>query len=276
MYLDELGHRLLGKEVGVLLLGRGGEVGGGPQLRGQEGGGLGECVVHSHGQVTPRAGVTSSGRVHVLDTSHGEQLLGDQRGHDAGPAGGGDEAAAHGTALAGHLAGHGVGQAGVEAPVSTPDGHEVHLGVDNASADGGGDLLGSLEAQAQVAVAVTHSHVALEARALASSGLLLHRHDLHHLVLERGAQQVVHDLELLDGQGEQEDLLDGADLALLHESAQLGDRDPLLLVLLPAPAPTPAPTATAIAATVTAATAAASAESSSVASGCRCVSHDSK
>jgi len=54
----------------------------------------------------------------------------------------------------------------------------------------------------------------LEARALARARLLLHRHDLHHLVLEGGAQKVLHDLVLLDGHGEQVDGLQALDLAL--------------------------------------------------------------
>lgn len=57
---------LLGQEVGVLL-GRGrGEVGRGPELRGEEAGGLGQGVVDRHGQVTSGSRVTSGRRVHIL------------------------------------------------------------------------------------------------------------------------------------------------------------------------------------------------------------------
>jgi hypothetical protein len=51
-----------------------------------------------------------------------------------------------------NLAGHGVGKAGVVAPVTSAHGHKVHLGVDDASADGGGNLLGSLDTEADVAL----------------------------------------------------------------------------------------------------------------------------
>jgi hypothetical protein len=220
----------------VLLLGGGSEVCGGPQLRRQEAGGLGQGVEHSHGQVTSGARVTSGGGVHVLDTSHGQQLLGDQGGDDSGTTRSGDQAHADGSALAGHLAGHSVGLAGLEAPVTTAHGHQVHLGVDDATADGSGNLLGGLEAKTNVASSITDSDVAFEAGALTGGGLLLHGHDLHHLVSEGRAEQVVNDLVLLDRKREQEDLLNGADLALLHKAAELGHRDPLLLVALVASA----------------------------------------
>ena len=54
----------------------------------------------------------------------------------------------------------------------------------------------------------------LEARALAGARLLLDGHDLHDLVLQRRAQEGLHDLVLLHGQGEQVDLLQALDLAL--------------------------------------------------------------
>ena len=76
-----------------------------------------------------------------------------------------------------------MGEAGVETPVSAANGDQVHLGVDDGSANGSGNFLGSLDAKADVAVGVADGNVALEASSLASSGLLLDRHDLHHLVL---------------------------------------------------------------------------------------------
>lgn len=125
-----------------------------------------------------------------------------------------------------------MGGAGVGSPVSTADRDQVHFGVDNASSDGGGDLLGSLHAKTDVACPVTDSDVALEAGALTSGCLLLHGHDLHHLVLEGGADEVIDYLVLLDWEGEKEDLLNGLDLALFDEATKLGDRDPLVLVVL--------------------------------------------
>ena len=83
-----------------------------------------------------------------------------------------------------------------------------------------------------MACPVTDSDVALEAGALTSGCLLLHGHDLHHLVLEGGADEVIDYLVLLDWEGEKEDLLNGLDLALFDEATKLGDRDPLVLVVL--------------------------------------------
>lgn len=135
-----------------------------------------------------------------------------------------------------------MGGTSIETPVSSADGHEVHLGVDDAATDGSGNFLGSLDTKADVAIAVANCNVALEAGALTSSGLLLHGHDLHDLVLEGGADELVNDLVFLDGKGEKEDLLDGLDLAILDKAAELGHGDPLFLVLV-------AVTATATAAT---------------------------
>lgn len=93
-----------------------------------------------------------------------------------------------------------MGGTGVGSPVSTADRDQVHLGVDDAASDGGGYLLGGLDTKADVASSVTDSDVALEASALTGRCLLLDRHDLHHLVLEGGADEVVNNLELLDGE----------------------------------------------------------------------------
>jgi hypothetical protein len=221
---------LLREEVRVLLGGGVGEHSGGPEVGGEEGVGLAEGVVHGHRQVTSGTGVTARGRVHILDTSHGEELLGDEGGDNAGTTGGGDQAHAHGAGLAGDLAGHGVGGTGVEAPVASAHGDQVLLRVDDAASDGSGDFLRGLDTKTNVAVAITDSDVALEAGALTGSGLLLDGHDLHDLVSEGGAQEVINNLVLLDGEGEKEDLLDGLDLALLHKAAKLGAGDPLLLV----------------------------------------------
>lgn len=57
------------------------------------------------------------------------------------------------------------------------------------TADGGGHLLGALDAQAHVAVVVAHHDKGLEAGALAGAGLLLHGHDLHHLLAGAEGEQ---------------------------------------------------------------------------------------
>merc|ERR1719271_1832685 len=108
---------------------------------------------------------------------------------------------------------------------------EVQLRRNNTAADSGRHLLRGLLAQTDVAVAIADGHVAHEARALPGAGLLLHRHDLHHVVLEVARREErVHDLELLDREGVQVDVLHRRDAALLHKAAELGARHPLLLV----------------------------------------------
>lgn len=87
---------------------------------------------------------------------------------------------------------------------------------------------------------------------------------LHDLVLELG-QEEVDDLVLLDGERVQVDLLHALDLASLHQTAQLGDRLPLLLLALAA--------ATATAATTTATTVTTSTVAEATAGSTTSVSH---
>jgi hypothetical protein len=70
------------------------------------------------------------------------------------------------------------------APITTADGDGVELGDGDGATDSGSDFLGALDAKAKVAVVITHTNEGFEAGALAGAGLLLHRHDLHHLVLQ--------------------------------------------------------------------------------------------
>lgn len=61
-------------------------------------------------------------------------------------------------------------------------------------------LLSALDTQAHVARLVTDSHECLETGDLTGSGYLLHRHDLHHLILQLRPEEEVHDLVLWDTQ----------------------------------------------------------------------------
>lgn len=141
----------------------------------------------------------TSGSVAILDTGHLQKLLGHGGGDNTGTPGGGNEPHPDGAALAGHLAGHSVGLTDLVTPESTTDGHDRKLGQDDGTADGGGHLLGALDAQTHVAVVVADSHESLEAGTLTGAGLLLDGHDLQDLVLEGGAQEKVDDLKLLQG-----------------------------------------------------------------------------
>ncbi len=111
------------------------------------------------------------------------------------------------------------------APEAPTHRHDGQLGQDDGATDGGGHLLGALDAQAHVAVVVADGHEGLEAGALTGTSLLLHRHDLKHLVLESGAQEEVYDLELLWRGGAKIEMLQGENLPRSKKSlAKSGHR----------------------------------------------------
>lgn len=143
------------------------------------------------------------------------------RGERTSTTGRRDEAHGHAAALSRHLCGYGVWLADLVTPVTAADGDDGHLGRDDRATDGGGDLLGALDAEAAVAVVVADDDKGLEARALAGAGLLLYGHDLHDLVLEGAAEELLDDLVLLHGQGEEVDLLHGLDLHGSHGGMSL-------------------------------------------------------
>mmetsp|Transcript_2272 Transcript_2272/g.2416 ORF Transcript_2272/g.2416 Transcript_2272/m.2416 type:complete len:299 (-) Transcript_2272:6-902(-) len=224
--LDGLG--VVGEELGVLVRGVTARLNLGPQVGGQEAVRLAQGVERGHDEVALRAGLALGARVHVLDASHLQNLRGDGGGDDAGTAGGGDHADRHGAGLAGDLHGDRVRGTDLVTPVATADGHEVQLGGDHRGADGNRDLLADAGTNTNVAVAVADGVVRLEAGALTSGRGLLDGEDLHQVLLHRALlNERIDNLVLLDGHREQEDLLQGADLAGLHQTAELGARHPL-------------------------------------------------
>ena len=66
----------------------------------------------------------------------------------------------------------------VGAPVTSSDGDDAELGDDDGSADSGGDLLGGLDSETNVALGVTNDDDGLEAGTLTGTGLLLDGLDL--------------------------------------------------------------------------------------------------
>lgn len=163
--------------------------------------------------------------VHILYTSHLKQTLGSRGSDDTGTTGSGDETAHDGADLSRDLGGDGVGFTKSGTPVTSSDGDDGELGEDDSTTDGGRDFLGALDTQTDVAVEVTDGDESLETGALTGTSLLLDGHDLHDFILELG-QEVVDDLELLDGEREEVDLFHGLDLSILYETAELGDGDP--------------------------------------------------
>merc|ERR1719367_682106 len=217
--------------VRVLLVRRLLEEGLLPQVRGKVGVGLGDGGVRGLGEVSKRASGALGRGVAILDTSHLQELLGDRGGHNTGSARRRDEPHPNGATLASHLGGDGVGLAELVAPETSPHGDDGQLGEDDSSPDGSGHLLGALDSQPDMAVVVPDGDKSLEAGTLSGTSLLLHGHDLQHIVLKGGPEEEVDDLKLLNGEREEVNLLEGLDLAILDEAAQLGHRDPLLLLL---------------------------------------------
>ena len=66
----------------------------------------------------------------------------------------------------------------VGTPVTSSDGHNAELGDDDGGTDGGGDLLGGLDTEANVALGVTNDDDGLESGTLTGAGLLLDGLDL--------------------------------------------------------------------------------------------------
>lgn len=209
-------------------------------------------------------------REDIFDPRKLQNLLRHPGGDDPRPTRRGHHAHRDGSTLPSDLAGDGVGLSDLVPPVAPPHGDHRQLGQYDGAANGGGHLLAALYAEADVAVVVADDDEGLEACALSGTCLLLHGHDLHHLVLELRAEKGFDDLVLLDGEGVEVDLLQASDLSLFHQAAELRHGDPLLLLLAAsATAPTAATTTAPVAATSTAETAAESASIS--ASLCHCV-----
>jgi hypothetical protein len=87
--------------------------------------------------------------------------------------------------------------ANLVSPESTTNGKDGELGQDNGTADGGGHLLGALDAEADMTVVVADCNKSLETSPLTGTSLLLNRHDLEDLVLEGGTKEQIDDLEFL-------------------------------------------------------------------------------
>jgi len=190
--------------------------------------------------------VTRGSGEHIGDTGEGHQLLGGRGTDNAGTTRGRDETNTDGTALAGDLHRHGVRETKSGAPVTTTDRDEVDLGSHQTTGDGVGNFLGGLDTKADVARAVTDANESLETVTLTGRGLLLNWHDFHDVILEdTGAdgwettatflvlrEENIDDLMLLHAQRVQVDVLDRGDLAIEHQAAELGKRDPAVATAL--------------------------------------------
>merc|ERR1719342_1083456 len=142
-----------------------------------------------------------------------------------------------GTTLASHLTRYSVGLSDLVPPESSPDRYDGQFGHNDGTTDGSGNLFAAFHSKTNVSIVVSDGNKSLEPGPLSGTSLFLHGHDLQNLVLERGADEQVNDLVLLDREREQVDFLQRLDPSILHQTSKLGHRDPVLLFLASAPAP---------------------------------------
>jgi len=251
-----------GQVVGELLVGSGQELGVGPEIGGQERVGLGEGIEGGLDEVSESLGSSGGRGEAIVNSGVVKNLLGDLSGDNTGTTGSGHETHADGTALSGHLHGDSVGLTDSVTPISSADGNNVDLGVDDGSADGGGNFLGALDSESDVSVVVSDNDECLKAGTLTGTGLLLDGHDLHDLILQLSSEESINDLVLLDGEREKVDLFERSDLSTLDEASELGHGDPLSTLILVSATGSTASAASTVSAVTTITTSASSAVSS--------------
>lgn len=207
-----------------------------PEIGGEELVGLGDGDEGSLQEVTSGSSASLRLGVAISDSGHLQEPLRGRGSDDTGSSRSRNESAHDGSGLTRDLARDGVRLLDVSSPVSSSDGDDRELGGDDGSSDGGSDLLSALDSKSDVSVEVSDGDEGLEPGSLSGRGLLLNGGDVHDLVLE-GGEEEVDNLELLDGEGEEVDLLHGLDLSVLDESSKLGDGNPLLVLILSSSTP---------------------------------------
>jgi len=201
--------------------------------------------------------------VAISDSSHGHELLGRRGGNQSSTTGGRDETNTYGSALSGNLAGYGMGRSILTSPVSTTYRGYIELGGGDGSTDSGGYLGSTLDSKTNVSITISKGNEGLETGTLSGRRLLLNRHDLHNLIVQLLLEEVVDNLGLLDGNGEEEDLLEGCNLSILDETSKLGDGGPSGLLTVTSASTSASSSASTASAAISASTCSSS-ESSSV------------
>merc|ERR1719153_1548784 len=82
-----------------------------------------------------------------------------------------------------------------------------------------------------MAVVISNCNKSLEPSSLPSSGLFMDWHNLQNLVLQSRSDEHVNYLVLFDWEREQVDLLKALNFTILHKAPQLGNRNPIFLLL---------------------------------------------
>jgi len=218
------------EEISVLLEGTCGEVGRCPVIRGEVSIGFGNALKASLDEITKSSGGTSGASVHVLDTSELNKFLGGAGGDDTSTTRGRDHADTDGTTFTSDLGRDGVGLTELVTPITSADRGDFHFGINDGTTDGGSNFLGAFGTQTDVTVFITDDNESFEASTLTSTGLFLDRGEFQDFVFEFFTEEVVDDLVFLDGNGEHEDFFQFEDLFGFDETAEFGDRDPVLFV----------------------------------------------
>jgi len=157
----------------VLGVGGGDEVGLEPEVGGQVSVGVSEGLEHGFAEVLDGPGLSLGGGVAIIDSGELDQLLGDGRSDDSSSSGCGNESHAHGSALSSHFARDGMDVSDLVSPVSSSDGDEVELGINEGSLDGDLDFLGEFNSETDVSVKISNGNDCLKSSSLSSLGLLL-------------------------------------------------------------------------------------------------------
>merc|ERR1719323_478490 len=149
---------------------------------------------------------------------------------NASTSGGRDQPHPNRTALASNFARNGVGTTNLVTPEPSSDGDDAQFGQDNGATNGGGNFFGTFDTKSDVTVVVTDGYESLESSTLTGTGLFLYGHDFENLVLQRTSQEEVDNFEFFYRQREKVNFLKTFDLAILDQSAEFGDGDPLFFV----------------------------------------------
>ena len=208
------------------------EVGLWPEIWGKESVSLLEAHEDGSGEVFSGSGLTSTGGVHIIDTSEGKDLLGNKSGNFTGTSWGWDHSDDARAALSLNLDWDGMWHTDSGTPVSSSDWDELHLGVNEGTLDGDLDFLGDLDTDTNVTLSITGGDDSLESGSLTGLGLLLDGKDAHDLVGESSllvGNESVDDWGFLDWDGVGIDFLELGDGAHLYESSELGEWVPFFL-----------------------------------------------
>merc|ERR1719495_461442 len=180
---------------------------------------LGNSGVGGLGEVSESASRSLGRGVAVINTSHLEQFLRYRSRHDTSSTWCRNQSHPDRTTLPRQLTRHSVRLSDLVPPESSPDRYDGQFGHNDGTTDGSGNLFAAFHSKTNVSIVISDGNKSLEPSPLSSTSLFLHGHDLQDLILERGADEQVNDLVLLDWEREQVDFLQRLDPSILHQTS---------------------------------------------------------